>query len=431
MSILITLKTKIPRHLLITIYSWAGRLISIICSLFSLKLTTKLLGIDNYSIYIILSNIVAWTVLCDFGLGYSLQNYITELKSKGVDYKRYIFITVFLLFSILIVCSILIWILTPLLSELIFGKILVGNTVLIESTFFITCLIGLFTCLGSISTKIFYGLQNGHIPNLLLSLGSVLNIFGLYFIYFFKLVNLTNVILITFGINALISIIPLIYFFYNSKPKFLNFDKVVIIQILKRGIGFGGFAIMSAGVLQVDYLIMSQFIRPSDIVAYSLLFKLFSLVFIVYNTLLSTLWPMFSEWSVNKKVDLIRTNIKKNILFGILIFTIFTLIIIFLGDEILGLITNIKISLPINLICLIGFYFMIRVWTDMFAIVLQSVNYLRPLWIFTPIQALISISLQVYFSLKFGVIGIVIALILSFLITVSWALPFFAYKKIK
>jgi O-antigen/teichoic acid export membrane protein len=140
---------------------------------------------------------------------------------------------------------------------------------------------------------------------------------------------------------------------------------------------------------------------------------------------------MFSEWSVNKKVDLIRTNIKKNILFGILIFTIFTLIIIFLGDEILGLITNIKISLPINLICLIGFYFMIRVWTDMFAIVLQSVNYLRPLWIFTPIQALISISLQVYFSLKFGVIGIVIALILSFLITVSWALPFFAYKKIK
>lgn len=420
-----------PRHILITMYSWGGRLISIICSLYSLKIITRLLGIDNYSVYVILSNIVTWAMLCDFGLGYALQNYISESRSKGQDYKRYIFLTVLLLIIVLIVFSIFLWVLSPFLSRLLFGKIFTGKTFLFESAFFIACLIGLVTALGSISTKIFYGLQNGHIPNLLISLASILNILGLYCISYFKVVSIISILCVTLGINAIITIFPLFYFFVNSKPTIISFDKIIVIQIIKRGSGFGGFALMSAFVLQVDYLIMSQYIKPSDIVSYSLLFKLFNVVFIAYNTLLSTLWPMFSEWRVSNKNNLIWSNVKRYIIYGFIIFIIFTLVFIICGDSIIAMITDVKVPLSVNLISLIGLYFIIRVWTDMFAIVLQSVNCLRPLWILTPIQALISISLQIFLSLKFGVVGIVLALILSFLITVSWALPLFAYKKIK
>lgn len=431
MDIFSNINSKLPRHLRITIYSWVGRLVSIICSLFSLKLTTKLLGIDNYSIYLILSNVVAWAVLCDFGLGYSLQNYITELRSKGEDYKRHILLTVFLLILVLILFTIIIWFFSPFLSRILFNKIFIGKTYIIESAFFISFFIGLLTALGSISTKIYYGLQNGHIPNILISLGSILNIFGLYFISYFNVVSITNVILITFGINAVISIFPLTYFIFISNPKLFSFDKKIIIQILKRSVGFGGFAIMSACVLQVDYLIMSQYINLSDIVKYSLLFKLFSLLYIAYNTLLSTLWPLFSELRASNKIDQIWVNVKLYILYGVFLYIFFTIIIFIWGNEIITLITNVKVILPYNLIILVGFYFIIRIWTDMFAIVLQSINCLIPLWIFTPIQALISVFLQIYLSSKYGVMGIVIALILSFLLTVTWALPIFAYKKLK
>lgn len=422
---------KLPRHLLITIYSWAGRLISIVCSLYSLKLITQLLGVESYSIYLILSNVVTWAMLCDFGLGYALQNYISELRSKGEDYKKYIFLTVLVIIIVLIVISILLLILSPFLSNLLFGKISIIEPFLLESTFFIACIIGLLTALGSISTKIFFGLQNGHISVLLISFAGILNILGLYCISYFKIVSLISVLCVTLGINAIITIFPLIYFVVNSNPNRLYFDKDIITRIIKRGGKFGGFALMSACVLQVDYLIMSQHIKPSEIVSYSLLFKLFSVVFIAYHTLLSTLWPMFCEWGVINKNDLIWSTALKYIIYGCCLFLVFTFIFIVWGDDILRLITDIKVTLPVNLILLMGFYFGIRVWTDMFATVLQSNSYLRPLWILTPIQALISITLQIYLSLAYGIIGIVIALIISFLTTVSWALPVIAYKKLK
>jgi hypothetical protein len=55
--------------------------------------------------------------------------------------------------------------------------------------------------------------------------------------------------------------------------------------------------------------------------------------------------------------------------------------------------------------------------------VLQSISDLRPLWIFAPFQAILSGGFQLLLAPKFGVNGIVMGVMLSFVITVAWALP--------
>jgi ABC-type thiamin/hydroxymethylpyrimidine transport system permease subunit len=51
--------------------------------------------------------------------------------------------------------------------------------------------------------------------------------------------------------------------------------------------------------------------------------------------------------------------------------------------------------------------------------------------IFTPLQALLAILFELVLGAKFGITGIVSGLIISFLCTVSWALPYYSYKRKK
>jgi O-antigen/teichoic acid export membrane protein len=46
-----------------------------------------------------------------------------------------------------------------------------------------------------------------------------------------------------------------------------------------------------------------------------------------------------------------------------------------------------------------------------------------PLLRWVPVQAVISVGLQIYLTPRFGIAGMVIALIAAFLMTVSWVLP--------
>jgi O-antigen/teichoic acid export membrane protein len=431
MPVLNLFRNKIPSYLIVTFYSWIGRAISILCSLYILKLTTNFLGVVDYSIYVILVNIIGWALLFDLGLGYSLQNYISELKNNKKEYNSQIWITSVILFIFLTLSAFILWLLTPYLSNIIFGKYEITAKNNFEKLFFIASLIGLLTAFGSVTNKIFYGLQKGHLPNLILALAGLLNVISLHLLKYFGLISLENVLVVTLGLNAIITIIPIFYFYYKSKLSNWKFDNQIAKKLIKRGAGFGLFALMSACVLQVDYLVMSQSVSPIEITKYNILFKLFSVIFIAYSTLLSALWPMFLEWRLNGKIELITKNIRRYVLLSSFVFIIFTIILIFKGQLLISMLTKLEVSFSIELTLLVGLYFIIRVWTDMFAMVLQSMNKLKPFWILTPAQAMVSIILQLLLSQKFGIIGIVIALILSFVLTVSWALPIFALRSLQ
>ena len=73
-------------------------------------------------------------------------------------------------------------------------------------------------------------------------------------------------------------------------------------------------------------------------------------------------------------------------------------------------------------------YYIIRVISDTYTMFLQSANVLKIFWIYTPIQAVICITAQYFLSLKYGVNGIVLGLILAFALTSLWAYTYKSYK---
>jgi hypothetical protein len=86
---------------------------------------------------------------------------------------------------------------------------------------------------------------------------------------------------------------------------------------------------------------------------------------------------------------------------------------------------------PSALLLLAGGYQVLRVWTDTFAMMLQSMSLLRPFWLLVPLQAIASVMLQIWLVPQFGLYGTFIGLTLSFLLTVSWGLPYFLLRHVR
>ena len=71
--------------------------------------------------------------------------------------------------------------------------------------------------------------------------------------------------------------------------------------------------------------------------------------------------------------------------------------------------------------------FAIRLWTDIFALILQSMNNLKALIYWAIVQASVGLILQLILVPIYGIYGTVIALTLSWVLTVAWALPRMVY----
>ena len=93
-----------------------------------------------------------------------------------------------------------------------------------------------------------------------------------------------------------------------------------------------------------------------------------------------------------------------------------------------------QLTIPYTFVMLLGLYHIVIAWVHGFGIPLQSMSDINTLIAWTPIQAILSISLQLILVQSFGMYGITLGMMLSFILTMAWVLPrrlAFHYRKAK
>jgi O-antigen/teichoic acid export membrane protein len=94
------------------------------------------------------------------------------------------------------------------------------------------------------------------------------------------------------------------------------------------------------------------------------------------------------------------------------------------SSTIFGLLTSGKsIELPTSFMILWGVLLAVRMWSDSFYTVLQSIGETNILRKYLVCQAFISVVLQWTLGERFGMEGVLVAIILSFALTCVWYLP--------
>ncbi len=427
---------KLPFHVRIALISSLARLLYVVITVLSVRIITGLIDINGYAIFAILMNVVTWMLLADFGIGSSLQNFISECKVKKQDYHNYILIAVSILFILLILYSIILYLTYPFFVRYLFNKINFKKGFNVNFVFLCSSIMGILTGLGTVSYKIFNAFQLTYLQSVLTFFGSILSIIGIKLLEYFHSVSMESIVFTFFGGTMIASFVPLIYFFItalrNCNISELKYEyKIIVKRIIASSLRFWIFNLSAAFVLQIDYIVMSQTLAASNIALYNILFRLYSIVFMVYTMLLNALWPSFTEWNHNNMRNKIFESIRLYVPVGIIATIFFSIGLYFFTPIVINFISKLKFEVPNELIFLFGIYFIIRVWTDTFSTVLLSSNHFKPLWIFTPLQAILAICLEYTLAKYYGVNGIISGLILSFVLTVVWGFPYSIYKKIK
>ncbi len=417
---------KIPRHTWVGLSNWAGRLVGIALQLVSIPILAQNLTTEHYAAYTIALSMLGWFALADLGMGASLQNFMAEaaVTKESIAGKVGAIATIsvaVLLGGILLVAAG-----APFLGPLLFkGSAFASG--LATQIFAVTGTLFLLAALGTMSNRMLYGFGMGVIANSLTVLSSIASFLLLLLaIHLFKGGELLIASLVAYGaplaIVGMTAGIILVKRYGTRQPDIVR-QAVPVVK--KRAQNFFLIAIFATGVLNVDYLVMSQSLDARSITAYNILSRYFGLAITLYGGLLSATSVHWAQLMKRKEWREFRASWRNHVVVSCGGFAIVFFMISFAATPLLHLLAPKLNSFSIqgSTLLLFGIYILVRLWTDTSTAALQAVNETRILLRWIPVQSVISVTCQIFFASIFGLNGIIIGLIVSFLATVAWALP--------
>lgn len=416
---------SVPDYLLVAASSWLSRLLTAAVSLVSIRILLDTLGVEHYAVYAVLMGAVSWFMLADIGTGQSLQNYISEARATKQGYAHYILATAAITLAVVIlgVAVVVIlggWPATRLLSQFEF---------LTEKdkyrSFVSVAVLVILTAGGSLVYRIWYAEHKGYLANVAAALAAVASLGGIYYVSQLDVEN--KLLWCLIAANAPMAVLPvssLLVRVWKTTKVSAESARESAKKILHRGSKFWLFNIAAAAVLQIDYIVLSQFVPADQIVVYSIGAKIFTIAGFMFSAVLQAFWPVCAEAVIQGDWERIRSFTRKYLLFGMAFIVMFTACLALFRTPIASLFSSHGlVSIPTPFIISLGIMYLIRVWTDVFAVILQSMNDIKMLLIWAVMQAAIGLGLQILLVPRFGIYGTVTALCLSWLLTVSWLLP--------
>lgn len=425
-TVIASLLARLPSHLLVAMSNWSARAISLGAQLVSLPLLTSSLGEVDFAAYSVLVSLMAWFQLADFGLGSSVQNAISQSR---VEHRRVDGVIAVLLAAgsvVLLAGGGVLWMLSPRLADFLLGKFHLGGAS--SPATLVLCVGTLFlgNTLWQSCQRVLYALGRGVVANILLSLPPLAFLVLLW--AWASRVSpshrlLACLLAYTVPLCALGLLSAAVLLVRHARPLPGEF-RAAARQLLRPASRFWAFALMSAAVLNVDYIVMSRTLQPADIGAYNVINRFFWVGITLYSGLLGATWPLFSELGVRRDWHVMAHHIRRYILAGVTVMLAITLVLGIAAPHLLRwLAPGIKQIPHASTFALFGLYTCCRIWTDTYAMALQSIGRVGVLLRWVPAQALITVPLEFALSSWLGVNGILLALVGSFTLTVVWGLP--------
>ncbi|MDZ7283013.1 MATE family efflux transporter [Sphingomonas sanguinis] len=415
---------------------WGGRIIAAISQFAVIPILTDMLGISGYGAFSVLTALLTWFALADLGFGSSLQNFISQARVRGENAAIAIRSTASLLAGL----AVLLFIATAIAGFWAGPALLAGFGVISRldaiAGFIVFALIAIGTGVSSVAIKICFAEHRGYIAHLSYVASGLLGLVGLLIV---KCLDVSHPFVWAVGVYTTPGwLIPSALWLYQLRvhqdPVFplRLFDEKVLASLWKSARIFLAFNILSVLVLNVDYLILSQTMAGPDVAIYAVYAKCYALAFFVFNSIIQAYWPVSAEMLHRHDLNGLKQTIRRCLGLGVTIVIAGTLGLYIFRPLIQHLLLpGSTVVLPASLLPLFALYWLIRVWSDTFAMVVLSADRGIALCIIVPAQAAINLALAYYGARHFGIPGLLIGTSLSFLFTVVWALPLYLRSHVR
>ncbi len=420
-----------PRHFWVAASAWGSRGVTAIVSLASVRLLLERLGDTRYAAFVLLSNLLTWVLLSDLGIRNAAQNYISERRALRQDFADIVSSAVSSILAVgLVLLGASILLSGPIgdsyLSEIGLSDAEKGRYIVL--CFFLFAL----TSIGNMAYNTWYAVGEGYFANIAAALSALLGLLGIYLVGYFELQDpLAGYLVATAGVPAAISLLALARIVDRYKVSFHHFSKAALSAISHRAPGFLSLALLSAILLNVDYLIMGRYLSAQDVVVYTLGSRVFDLARLFYTAWLQAVRPQWTEDYARGSYRKLMASFKKNAQVSASWMAVLSLGVYLLSEPIMKLLAPEQYSfVDAKLILCFGAFEIVRTWCNTYFMGLVSMSKLKALTSLLAIQVGISLLFQLTLLNKIGVYALPMGAMLGYLALSVWYAPRLVRSKV-
>ncbi len=414
-------------------FNLIARILNFILFFLSLKLTLPYLGTERFGIFSVIISYSLFLSILDLGVGNSLTNRIAinlgDKKALENIISNGLLLLVIQSIFLLLIFLFLFHIININSLFKLSNKVDV-NEVYISLLWFI--FIFCVSIIGNGILRILYGLQLAYLSYIYNAIGSLTSIIVLFFIAN-KEAQIHYLILCSFGIPTFFNI-----FSYLKLKKYIDikfkvnygslveFTKSIYSQCL-----FFAFMQLAAAVSSgADLLFVSILLGAESAAEFSILQKISMIItqpLAMYN---GALWGVYACLKANDNWPTLSMTFKKAFLKSLFASSILAIGFVITSDKFILLITDNKISIEFSLIIVFSFWVILESCAGCIGVYLNSTNVVREQIITISFFIIVSIILKYYSTKIYGANGLVIAAIVSYLITQGFLYGFIFRKRL-
>lgn len=419
-------------HITSTFVNWLSKLFTISMQIVMIPLFFKYLGIGDYALFNFLIGLSGWFALCDLSSGVVLQNRISKNIVNNVSDNQLVAYSFY--FYILLITFFLI--VTIAIGPLIYHYFVLNITNISLQYFMyvwsVFTLIYLCNAIFQNTLKVYYAFDKSFQINLLNLCASVI---GYLLLFTILHLHLPNPLILCIGVGVLPNVLINIAYYFKLIDRDLQLNWRDFIKFacgaIRDSKHFILVAINGALILQLDYFFIAYFLDAKDIIQYNLYAKMFSSAFAFYLIVLSNFYPVCTRALYAKDAKKALKGIILNISLGMGLIIICFIFAVFFKQIFFTYFFHGQVPLSAKLALLFGIYYMVRVWTDTWALPFFGMNKASLLFKYGLFQMLLSVALQYFLVLHYGIFGLMLGLIIAFLLSVFWIFPIKSLQLIK
>ena len=414
------------------------RIVGACVSLINVPVAVRYLGNEGYGLLIVVVSVVGWIQLSNMGLGLGLQNALTEqvaLGNKKVQ-QELISTTFFALLGVAVLLAVAAFVAFPLIN---WARIFPLPTDRFAAALpkVVALTIGCFisTTLWGFIQPIYAARQELHIYNLQGVVASVAGLVGLLVVVYLK-GGLLGVAISNIGITAAFTAGFGLWTILGRglkelRPRWSDIRANAWHNVYRTGLGFFLLQICAVAAFQSDAFIISRFLPIEFVTPYSVGQRAFSQLIGVLVLVTASLWPAFGNAKALGDVAWMERIYRKVILYSLLIYgAVFILLAIF-GRTLFVLWVGERSAPSTLLICAIGFNYLLILWTNNHAVLLNALGVIKKQVFVMSLHAVAVVGLNIYLVQKLGTIGMAIGGSLAYLSISAWYLPRLFYKSLR
>ncbi len=420
-----SLKRRLNAEHATVLASWGARVVAVGTQLLTIPLLVRSLGAEGYGVYAVAVSLFGWYMLADLGTGATLQNKISARRAHGASAADDIVSDTLGLLAAFPVLALVVVGSGVLLARLVWSPAqasLAGDWLIV-----VAGIPFVFSGFGSVAYKILHAQHVGYRAWVNQAIGSVLALAATYAVFRADLplpVRLVGMVLAYAVPPALLAMLLLLGALRGARAQGGRFQAAIFKRTVRDSAGFLGIALLSLLTLQADYLILASTVAPGEILKYNVISKVAGLAMAVFGAVLQAQWSACAEAAARndwraldaRRFGLLRAGFAVMVGFGVF-FAVFQHPIMVLVSP------RAPEGLGLEVVLVYTLYLLARMWTDTHGVLLQSMGRLRIFLLYVPVQAACSLTLQIVLSRAYGVGGLVLGMLLSFLLTACWILP--------